>query len=329
MRAIPATFLLVAALTPALHAGSGLTLRLNDGDGRPGGSATLVLRTYEARPIKQGQVCLIACLTQTHGTQGLPFDALQDAVVWSELDDVTASATFESDGQIQTAILEFASPSSGVNRSDGPMAAVVLEISPNLPPGSVIEVVLDPANSFLVDDQGQRIPLRLRGGSLTVLAPDAPLRLAAEGDDVVPGAPALLGVVTSEALGLSSAELDFRYDPAVASGPPQVTLDPRYGQATLDVDLSVPGRILARLDSPDGSLNTLPGAFLSISLPTSPGVPPGTRAAIRLEPATTLLVDAAGAAVPLSLMEGVLTFVPGPPIFQDGFETGTLSAWSA
>ncbi len=324
-------FLLMLGTVPAERplAAADLALRLSDAEARPGGQVALVLRTYAARPIKQGQICFIACLNQAHQGGALPFDSLEDAVVFSEFDDALTLTTFESDGQTQTAILEFNSATGRVNWADGPMASVFLTLAADTPPGATIELVLDPANTFLIDDAGQPVPLRLRDGILTVLPAAAPLSLTADGDELLPGDVALLAVETSEIFPLSSAELAFRYDPEIATGPPQVTHEDRYGTATLDLDLSTPGLILASLVSADGSLNEIPGQLVSILLPTSPTIPLGTLSPVSLDPALTTLRDLQGQPVPLTLFEDVVTFGELTPLFSDGFESGTLSAWSS
>lgn len=316
-------------LAPPMASAVELTLRLNDAEARPGDTVALVLRTYAARPIKQGQICLIACLTQSHQGGALPFDALEDAIVFSEHGDALSLTTFESDGQTQTAILEFSSPTGRINWSDGPLAAVFLALSQDTPPGSEIELALDPANTYFIDDAGEPVPLSFRDGELTVLSVDAPLALSAAGDETVPGNVAVLAVETSEAFALASADLAFRYDTAIAVGPPQVSFDHRYGQAALDLDLSTPGLILASLNSPDGSLNGVPGQLLSILLPTSPTVPVGTRSPVTLDPALTSLVDADGRPVSLTLEGDVVVFVEATPMFSDGFESGSLRRWSS
>ncbi len=305
-----------------------MTLRVNDAAARPGELAAVVLRTYSARPIGQGQVCIVACLGQAHQDGQLPFDDLEDAIVFSEYLDVISITTFETDEGTQTAIIEFTSELAGVNLSDGPMAAFFLRLGAGATPGQEIDLVLDPANTVLFDADGNAIEIEYRSGSLLVLDPQEPYEVDASGAGVPPGVPAVLAVETEESFPIRSGQVGFRYPPELAAGVPVVSMDPRYGNATFTADTSIPGLVRVSFDSPDLSLNRLPGGFISIWLPTRADIPVGHRARVFLDPDLSFLEGADGSLLPLSLGDDELVFEPLEPIFSNGFESGNMGAWS-
>lgn len=300
-----------------------LTLRINDAEGAPGGVAAVVLRTYAPRGVGQGQICFTA--NEARGGSA-PFVALEEVVVFSEAGDAEVVHAF--DDQAQMALIEFASASASINWADGPLAVLFFRLDPALDPGQTFALGLDLAGTFLIDAGGQNIPLEPRGGVLTLRAPGAPYELAAEGDSLISGNVAALGVDTSEAFAIGGGRVALLWDPAFASGPPEVSMDPRHGNAVFSVDLTVPGRALVTFDSPDGSLNEVPGKIVSVDLPTDVAMPPGS-SPLTLDPDLTYLQDPAGAPLPIALIADVLVIELPGTIFTDGFESGGLGAWSA
>jgi len=249
-------------------------------------------------------------------------------VVFSEAGDAMSVGTFENGVGGQTVMVEFSSEAAGINRSDGPLAVVYLRLAAGVAAGQEIDVTLDPAQTFLVDENGDPLPMELRGGEVEVLAAQAPLELSAGGEEVRPGGVALLAVETQEALPLSSGVVGFRYDPSIAAGPPTVSVDPRYGSAALDVETPEPGLVIVSFSSADGSLNEVPGSILKIALRTAPGIPLGTLSPLSLDPGLTELRDAALEPIPLALLGDVIEFAEGHPFFTDGFESGDLTGWT-
>ncbi len=152
--------------------------------------------------------------------------------------------------------------------------------------------------------------------------------LAAEGDTVAPGEVAALGVDTSELFPIGSGQVALSWDPAVAAGPPAVTMDPRHGDASFSVDLTVPGRAVVTFSSPDGSLHEVPGKIVAVDLPIAAGAPPGSSSAVSLDPALTHLEAPGGSPIPITLIDDVLELGLASAIFADGFESGDLGAWT-
>lgn len=299
------------ALLAALPAAAGpLTLRVQDAVGTPGGRVAFVLRTYQSKPIGQGQTCLQVA-TDIGSVQAL--DAINGATVFSTQNDAVSTLSDDLLNDPQLLTLDFSSASGSVNSADGPLAVVFATLDPALVPGTSYAVSLDLFNSFLVDGNGVPIQLGSRAGVLSVRASADPIRFGAAAEDVVPGNAARLSAVTFEPVPLSRGRVGFRYDPAVAAGPPVVTMDWRHGHATFTVDPSAPGLVVVDFQSTDRSLNSVPGDIVEIFLPTSPLIAAGTTSQISLDPATTFLVDAEGATVPLSLERGTLTFGSAAP----------------
>lgn len=293
-----------------------LTLRVNDAVGKPGGTVALVLRTYAPRPVRQGQVLLRvrrrppvqrAALTVQALTQPVrAMTALLSATVYSQQGDATNQAKLSGQADAQTVSLTFLSPSGTVNSTDGPLAVLRFKLDPSAAPGQQFDLTLDPAATALFDAQGRPVALDPRGAVLTVRAAAAPFALEAEGDKVEPGETAELGVNTYEPFPVASGQVALRYDRRLASGLPAVRMDARYGRATFTVDRATPGLLVVRFQSPDKSLNTVPGTLVAVSLPTAPSLVPGTVSPVTLVPELTYLVGTRGKKVKLALEPGEL-----------------------
>ena len=305
-----------------------MTLRINDTMAEPGSRVAVVLRTYAPRGISQGQICFKSNAAFSAGeAPSSPFLSLEEVVVFSETGDAEVVQTFN--GTTQETLIEFESLSATINWSDGALAVLFYRLTSAVEPGEEFTLDLDLANTLLFDAAGQVIPVEPRSGVLTVRAPGAPYGLAADGDSVPAGSSAVLGVETGEIFAIGSGAVAVLYDPTFASGPPVVTMDPRHGAAIFSVDTQTPGRVVVSFTSADGSLNSVPGNLVSIALPTSPTLPPGSQSAVTLDPGLTHLEDPAGASIALVLGGDVLDIEDGNVIFADGFESGDFAAWSA
>lgn len=295
-----------------------LKLRVNDAVGKPGGTVAIVLRTYAARPIRQGQISVrVRRGRPAKALEGLTVEALtepvrpltfQRAVVYSTRSDSPAQATPTGAADSQAVNVKFASPSGTVNASDGPLAVLFFQLHPSVTPGQVYTIEVDPAVTSLVDSGGRPIGFEPINAVLTVRAPSAPLAVEAEGDEVEPGETAELGVQTSEPFRVSSGRVTLRYNAAAASGQPAVRIDPRYGKSTFTVDRSKPGVLVVDFRSPDNSLNTVPGTIVAVDLPTKASAGIGTGSAVTLDPAGTWLKSVKGRKLKLKLESGRLDF---------------------
>lgn len=298
--------------------GDALKLRVNDAIGKPGGTVAIVLRTYAARPIRQGQISVrVRRGRPAKALEGLTVEALtqpvrpltfQRAVVYSTRSDSATQATPTGAADSQAVKVQFSSPSGTVNASDGPLAVLFFQLHPSVTPGQVYTIEVDPSVTSLVDSGGRPIPFEPINAQLTVRAASAPLAIEAEGDEVEPGETAELGVQTFEPFRVSSGRVTLRYNPAVAAGQPAVRIDPRYGKSTFTVDRSRPGVLVVDFQSPDKSLNTVPGTIVSVDLPTRASAAIGTGSAVTLDPSGTWLKSVKGRKLKLKLESGRLDF---------------------
>lgn len=295
-----------------------LKLRVNDAVGKPGGTVAIVLRTYAARPIRQGQISIgirkgaaAANLLSGPTIESLKAPArpltFLGAVVYSTRGDSATQASPKGTADSPGVDLRFSSPSATVNASDGPLAVLRFRLDPSVVPGQRYTITVDPALTSLVDSGGQGIDVEPINAILTIRAPSAPLAVEAEGDDVEPGEVAELGVQTSEPFRISSGRVTLRYNPAVAAGPATVRIDPRYGKATFTV-VRRRGLLIVDFKSPDKSLNNVPGAIVAVSLPTRASAAIGTESPVTLDPAGTWLRNVQGQKYKLKLEAGSLGF---------------------
>ena len=307
--------------------GEALTLRANDALGQPGGVTALVVRTYAPRPVSLGQVCLRARPAQGGEAAGQPFAALEAVVVLSNLGDAQAQGMLDVQAGNQVVMAEFSSPSSGINRFDGPLAVFYLRLAADLIPGQDILVDVDLAATALFDEAGQPIPIDPRSGILTIRPLGAPAVLAADGDRVPAGTWADLGVTTYEPFPIASGHLALRYDPTMAAALPLVTMDTRRYPLSYTVDRHTPGLVEVDFQSLDGKLNTIPGPLVTVRLLTAWQQPPGV-SQLSLDSQLTTLRDGQGNLLSLQLVTDTLELEPTTLLFAGGFDVGTTAGWS-
>ena len=319
---------LLVAAAPSLARGGcdddgakGLKLRLNDAIAAPGGTVALVVRTYAARPIRQGRITVkvrrpagakaataaLGITTDEVVEPGGPLTFLR-AVVFSRRGDAvtTVRPTAAPDGH--TVRLDFSSRTATINAVDGPLAVLFFRLSASAMPGERFVVEIDPALTGLTDRNGAPLALEPIAAELVVRRPGAPYELEAEGDEVEPGETAELGVTTAEPFPIAGGRLILRYDPTVAAGAPVVTMDSRYGKAAFVVDHSVPGRLVVAFQSPDSSLNGIPGRIVAIDLKTRASAAIGWETPVTLDPTSWLRAKPGGRKMKVRLENGSLAF---------------------
>lgn len=296
-----------------------LTLRVNDAIGKPGGIVAIVLRTYAARPIRQGQISvrvrpgrpnanLAAGPTVEALTQPVRPLTFLGAVVYSTRSDSATQADPTGTADGQGVNVRFSSPSGTVNASDGPLAVLRFRLDPAVIAGQQYTIEVDPSITSLIDSGGRPVVIEPRDAVLTVRAPSAPLAVEAEGDEVEPGETAELGVQTFEPFPLSSGKITLRYNAALAAGPPAVRIDPRYGKATFTVTRPRRGVLIVDFKSPNKTLNTVPGTIVAIDLPTRANAAVGSEWPLTLDPAGTWLKSVNGRKLRLKIENGSLAF---------------------
>lgn len=298
-----------------------LKLRVNDSIGKPGGIVAIVLRTYAARPIRQGQISVrvrggrpAAVANALTGptvealTQPLQPLTFLGAVVYSTRSDSATQANPTAAAGSQAVDVQFSSPSATVNASDGPLAVLRFRLHPAVTPGQEYTIEVDPALTSLKDGGGQAIQIEPINAVLTVRAPSAPFAVESEGDEVEPGELAELGVQTFEPFRISSGKITLRYNPAIAAGLPVVRMDPRYGKANFTVTRPRRGVLVVNFQSPDKTLNNVPGTIVGVELPTRASAAIGTAWPVTLDPAGTWFKNPKGQKYKLKIENGSLVF---------------------
>jgi hypothetical protein len=302
-----------------------LTLRANPAMAEPGGIFAVVLRTYAARPIRQGQVSIHVAKpaaklavsrrasASSSGSQPPPtpppppIATLLSAVIFSVNGDVQSRSSGAVDATGSSAYMQFQSPSAGINAADGPLAVFYFQLDSGAVPGQKLALQIDAKVTTLLDADGRSIAFDPRPGILQVRAPGAPRTLGTDGGTAAAGGLATLAVQTQEPFAVAGGQLALRFDPDLFVGDPVVRMDPRYGQAVFDVDRSTPGLLLVRFNSPDASYNRVPGSIVAVDLTVAPGAVAGTVSPVELDPQQSWLLDAQGQRLDLSLETGTLT----------------------
>lgn len=313
-----AAALTLLALVPEPAAASkSLTLRVNDARGGPGDLVAVVVRTYASRPIGQGQLCIGARKRPPRGASTAllatdsPFVTLERAEVFSARSDARFSVTFDA----QEATLKFSSPTGSINAADGPLAVLYFRLSKQVTDGQVFEISVDVAESTLFDGSGQRIDIESKPGRLEIRdgnggeggggGEDEEIGLAVSAGKVKAGKVAQVMISTGSPVALAGGRIALRYDPKLVAGRPWVRIDPRYGKATVVVGTDTPGLVSIVFQSPDKSLNRVPGDLFEVRLPVSRQAPRG-RTALTLDRSLTFLRNADGDLLDLTLTDGTL-----------------------
>lgn len=294
----------------------GFRLRVNDAVGRPGGQVALVLRTYAARPMRQGRITVRVRrparkqlgLTAAEVAQPARPLTFVRSIVFSRNGDAVSSSTPTNGADWQSVGVEFSSASGGVNAADGPLAVIYMRLDPAVAPGSVFALEVDPIATGLTDAAGAAVSIAPIGGRLRVRAPGSPFTVSAEGDELSPGETAELGVETAEPFAIQSGRIALRYPAGVQRSAPSVSMDPRYGKATFTVERSSPGLLIVSFTSPDGSLNSVPGQFLAVDLPTSATAGVGSSSQVTIDPAESWLLNKRGRKMPVTFGAASLDF---------------------
>lgn len=296
-----------------------LTLRANRAIAVPGGVFAMVLRTYAARPIRQGQISVGVTTTtkravrrRKSGSSGpggatAPAATLLQTIVFSVSGDALTQSSSGYGSTGTNAALQFKSPSGSVNAADGPLAVLFFQLDPSVAPGQKLTLHIDPKSTSMVDSDGRQVTLDPRDGVLEVRAPADPRTMGTDGGAVPAGGLATLAAQTFEPFPLSGGQIALRYDPALLPGDPVVRMDPRYGTSSFSVDSSTPGLVIVSFASSDGTLNTVPGSIVAVDLTVAPGALSGTVSPVTVDPDLSWLIDAQGAKVPLTLETGALT----------------------
>jgi hypothetical protein len=160
-----------------------LKLRINDAVGRPGAQVGLVVRTYAARPLRQGRVTVrVRKPARAKGQLGLTAEDIAQparpltyvrSVVYSRNGDAVSRGTPVNGPDSQSVDLRFSSASGSVNAADGPMAVIYMRIDRAVAPGSEFLLELDPAATGLTDANGKPLSITPINGRLRVRASKA------------------------------------------------------------------------------------------------------------------------------------------------------------
>lgn len=298
-----------------------LTLRVNDATAPPGGLVAVVLRTYAARPIRQGQICMVVRLFRQHNHSANksvagslyapvdlrapatgPFESMESAVVFSNAGDALQQVQFMGTDVGQPTMLEFASISATINASDGPLLVLYYRLRSDVQPGETYELSIDMANTMVTDANDEPVLLEARNGQLTIRAETDPIIISAAAEEPDLFNTVILGMQTEEAIAISSGQVGLRYSQDLLPGTPKVSIDPRYGIADWSL-INIRGLTVVQFNSADHTLNTVPGEIVNLYLRLNPDALPGADRNVWLDPAYTFLYDSDGNALNL-ILEG-------------------------
>lgn len=287
---------MLVLMSKGVLAEQSLVLRVQDTTARPGGQAQVVMRTYQTRPVGQGTICFF--LRDQNGAPP-PIETIRRVEIFSQAEDVIESINITESGDTLVLDVSFSSTSASINTVDGPMAAIFLDVSPQAVPGSQLSISIEPAQSFLLDENGQNIPLEIRSGDFSVVDASQPFEISAESEPPEsPGQPVSLLFETEEAFEIATGQVALRYSSRELPGEPEILLDPRYGFAKIKLD-GYPGLAILKIVSSDTDFNQLPGGIVRVNLMPAMAYDGDNRTHVRIDPALTFLYDKRGNVIPL------------------------------
>jgi hypothetical protein len=314
-----------------------LMIRVQDATGAPGERTAIVFRTYASRPVRRGRlnsgvaaaVPMPAGMSQLVGTT-TPIATCESVLIFSVNGDVDPVPCL-FDVPTQAFDVNFESLSATINARDGVFGVMYVTLAPDVVPGDQYTIALDLGVSFLDDPEDDPVVMETRAGTLTIRAPTAPLAFSVDGGKVHPGSGAVIEIGTEEPFDLQEGSLVITYDPAIATGPPEVVADPRHGDVSLTVTHLPPGKIRIDFTSAVENFNGVPGDLMVMHFGTPPGTPLHTESplAILTGPGESYLL-APGATTPLAVAWEAqpIVFETDPGIFNDGFDGGDSGFWS-
>jgi len=304
-----------------------LPLILEDLEAAPAGEIQLIVRAGAAIPLGAGSLAVE--IFEHGGPAAAPFASVEAATAFASTGSATAVATLAAGGQRLE--ISFSGEAGGVlNEDAGPLLAIRLTLASGLLEDDRFDLKLDKSALLLEAPTGETIPAVLtERGRLRLRSPRAGEgELSAEGAEVPPGSVARFGAATAQPFAIGSGTVEILYDPAIADAAPSVSIDPRYGSATIDaLSEPAPGELLVTFHSADGTLNAdLYGLFLTVELPLRGDLPLGMVSPVALGPATAL-ADPSGAPIAVEPGDDEIKIVPAELLFEDEFENEDLFEW--
>jgi hypothetical protein len=296
-------------------------------DAPPDGEVDVIVRTVASRPLAGVSLAIEAM--ERDGLPIQPFASLVSATAFAGGGDAVVDATFDHD--LQRVEVDVASPSGTLNATFGPLVVLRFALEAGIEDDTRFDLVLDGTVHLLAPDL-EPVPAFIAGrGRLRVRVPDpgpAEADLGTGGGPAFPGEPAVFGVVTGGPFPIGSGTIELLYDPAFADGAPVVTIDPRYGGATVDTVTELePGRLLIEFTATGTDLNAgLYGLFLTVEVPTRADIEPPVEYALSLGPATAL-ADPDGVPYAVETDADPLPFEPPGIIFLGNLEEGDPADW--
>lgn len=270
-----------------------LTLSIDDMEAAPGDTAVLVVRSYQPRPISQGQVCFII---------GEPrFTDIRRAKVRSTQKDATFTASLATPTE---AAMTMSSASATINATEGPVILIAFTVDPNATPGESFQLSIQLPDSFLTDEFGTPIEIDVKPGTFTIKQPGAPHTLEADNANAAAGSTVILDIATAEYKPLSSGVVDYRYDTSIIEGIDDVRVLALKNDAVFTADTSVAGRVRITFSSPSRTIAKIPGQFIQLTARVRSGLPDGRVGPLGIARAATFLIANDGTNLPLVIDNG-------------------------
>jgi hypothetical protein len=155
---LPASFTVQDARITVIGEDAPFTVALEDLEGYPGGTTTLVVSTYEFQRLDSADLLIRYDPSVLVG--------VLNNIVWDLRGDLNVTIEELEPGALRFRLV---SPSSSLNILPGPMVEITFRIAPSAIPGQTSTLLLDRGATSIVTKQGAVPSLELRPATLEIL----------------------------------------------------------------------------------------------------------------------------------------------------------------
>ncbi|MFQ5768444.1 MAG: hypothetical protein ACE5ID_10755 [Acidobacteriota bacterium] len=206
-------------------------------------------------------------------------------------------------------IVDFSSASVPLNVELGLFMRLQGIVSQQFQAGEPVQITLSAAARSV---SGRLLPVAAQGGSTTLLPAKPALSVRIKGNrNLLPGDKVLVEVRTiTNPKPISEGQVCLFFDPTFFSSVGAATVLSAVPDVSFTMDVQTSGQVRVQFSSPSASINSQPGAMVTLELTVAAHVPPGTLSTIDVDLMQTRLTDHTGLPLALDSQSGLFQVKP-------------------